>query len=262
MKRYAHAFAALFISGFMVLAISPPAFADQIGVVIMHGKGGKNMRKAPTKILARFLEDESFLVTAPDMPWQRDRIYDKDVNETMAEIDEAVAELKSEGADRIVVAGHSLGANAAIAYAARRDGLAGVIAIAPGHTPEFWADRFGADVARARAMVEAGNGEDEDDFNDLNQGEDFARTVKARIYLSWFDPDGDAVMPKNAANIRPGTPLMWIVGKDDSMADQGEDYAFAKAPEQAKNNYVVIGGGHRATPKKGKREIAEWLNGL
>jgi dienelactone hydrolase len=54
----------------------------------------------------------------------------------MEEIDRAVARLKSQGAKKIVVAGQSFGANAAIGYGARRDGLAAIMAIAPGHVPE------------------------------------------------------------------------------------------------------------------------------
>src|SRR5713101_7164519 len=44
--------------------------------------------------------------------------------------------LKSRGAKKIILIGHSLGANAAIGYAATRGPLAAVIALAPGHLPE------------------------------------------------------------------------------------------------------------------------------
>ncbi len=243
------------------LALPTPAPAET-GIVIMHGKGGKNMKKAPTQILARFLRDKGFIVAAPDMPWQASRIFDKTLEGAMAEIDGIVAELKSDGADKIVIAGHSLGANAALAYGARRDGLAGIIAMAPGHVPELWASRFADDIAKARAMVDAGNGNDSADFSDINQGRTTTFSMAAKHYLSWYDPDGEAVMPKNAASLKPGTPLLWIVGEKDRMADRGEAYAFAKAPAHPKNRYEVIGGGHGATPKKGKGNILKWLKGL
>jgi len=246
----------------LVFTVTPSPAQAEIGIVIMHGKGGKNKGNTPTKILARFLQKKGFIVSAPNMPWQADRIFDKTVEETMTEIDEIVEKLKSEGADRIIVAGHSLGANAAIAYGARREGLAGVIAMAPGHAPEIWGDRFAEDVAKARAMVEAGNGDDRAGFNNVDQGEETTFNMKAKYYLSWYDPDGEAVMPKNAAILKPGTPLMWIVGELDGMADRGEEYAYAKVPAHPNSKYEVIGGGHGATPKKGKEEILKWLRGL
>ena len=57
------------------------------------------------------------------MPWSFHRRYAATYDQAMTEIDAAVAELKAKGARRIVVIGHSLGANAAIGYAARRRGL-------------------------------------------------------------------------------------------------------------------------------------------
>jgi dienelactone hydrolase len=50
----------------------------------------------------------------------------------MIEIDRAVAQRKAQGATKIVAAGQSFGTNAAIGNAARRDGLAAVVVLAPG----------------------------------------------------------------------------------------------------------------------------------
>jgi len=245
-----------------VLVMGATPASAETGIVVLHGKGGKNLGKAPTKILARVLEEKGFLVAAPDMPWQADRIFDKTLDEAMTEIDGIVADLKSRGADKIVIAGHSLGANVAIAYGARREGLAGIAAMAPGHVPEVWGGRIAGDLARAREMVAAGKGGEKADFDDFNQGRTTTYSLTANIYLSWYDPDGDAVIPKNAAKLKPGTPLLWIVGEQDRMAERGETYAFAKAPPHPKSSYQVIGGGHKATPKKGRKEILQWLKGL
>lgn len=259
MKRFA---VVLLAAVALAVGYPPASVQAQTGVVLMHGKGSKNGAKAPTKILARFLESKGFLVAAPDMPWHASRIFDKTVEESMAEIDAIVAELRARGADRIVVGGHSLGANAALAYGARRDGLAGIMAIAPGHVPEIWRGKVAGDIARARDMVQASKGGETGGFVDFNQGRKATLTMAAKDYLSWYAPDGDAVMPVNAANLKPGTPLLWIVGDKDGMADRGEAYAFARAPAHPSSSYQVIGGGHRATPMKGKGEILRWLKGL
>lgn len=263
MKQAGMALAVFFLAVFF---LTPPksVSAEEIGVVLMHGKGGTARPRSPVGILKSALEDAGILVTAPDMPWHRERIFDKSFEESMKEIDEAVAWLRDEGATKIVVGGHSIGANAALGYGARREGLAGILAIAPGHIPETdgWAKYFAEDVARAKKMVAEGNGDDDADFSDIDQGRKSTLNLKAAIYLSWFDPEGPAVMPKNAAALKPGTALYWIVGDRDIIAARGKDYVFAKAPAHPKSEYVVIGGGHKATPKKGKKEIIKWLKGL
>ena len=251
----------------VAVAMSAPLFfaGDKVGVVLMHGKSGTAREKSPIGKLKYALEVAGFIVVAPDMPWSRSRGFDRTYRESMAEIDEAVATLKDKGATRIVVGGHSLGANAALGYGARRSGLAGVLAIAPGHTID--GDGFHRlvdyDYRRAKEMVAAGKGGEEADFKDINQGKRSTKTMTAKVYLSWFDPEGPAPMPRNAANLKPGTPLMWIIGeKDRLLMERGKDYAFAEAPAHPKNAYVVVEGGHKWTPREGKGEIIAWLKGL
>ncbi|MCI3951577.1 MAG: hypothetical protein K0R53_1074 [Burkholderiales bacterium] len=69
----------------------------------------------------------------------------------MAEIDREVNALREKGAKLVVVAGQSLGANAALGYAASRERVGGIIALAPAHSPELhaFARRVGSDVRRA-----------------------------------------------------------------------------------------------------------------
>ncbi|MDP6173508.1 MAG: alpha/beta hydrolase [Rhodospirillales bacterium] len=108
----------------------------ELGIILMHGKGGTAKPRSPLGQLGAAQEDAGFLVIVPDMLWSRSRIWDGDYNNAMGEIVGYVKELRAKGATKIVVGGHSLGANAALGYGARRGGLAGILAIAPGHTPE------------------------------------------------------------------------------------------------------------------------------
>ncbi len=242
-----------------------PAFAADIGVVLMHGKWGNTNPGSPTGKLARAIEGGGFLVEFRDMPWSRERAYDKDVEGALAEIDAAVKRLKDKGAARIVIAGQSLGANIAMAYGAHRDGLAGIMAISPGHVPESVVIRpaLAGDVTRAREMIAAGKGAEKESFLDINQGERKNLSASAQIYLSWMDPEGVAVMPKSATQIKPGTPFFWIVGEKDSIVERGKGYAFDKVPAHPKNAYVVIpGGAHGDTQTIATPKILEWLKAL
>jgi dienelactone hydrolase len=237
---------------------------EKVGVLLMHGKWGTSLPNSPIGKLAKSLEEKGFLVSAPEMTWSRERGYDKTFDESMQEIDEKVEELKKRGASKIVVGGHSMGANAALAYGARREGLSGIIAIAPGHLPEVskFQNSINNDWKRAKEMVGSGKGNQKDRFKDSNQGEVKEITTKAEIYLSWFDPNGPAVTPVNARNLKPGTPLLWIIGEKDPMFDRGKDYAFSKAPSNPKSSYIVVKGGHDVAPQKGELEIIKWLNNL
>ena len=248
----------------LVFAQHSDAVAGQIGVLLMHGKGGTSKPKSPVGKLKSTLESDGFIVLAPDMPWSRSRFLEQGYEEAMAEIDDYVAELTSKGATKIVVGGHSIGANAAIGYGARREGLAGVLAIAPGHIPDIgsWKQRYEFDVADARDLVAAGKSEETLSITDVNQGKEREISLSAKVVVSWYAPDAGAVMPINAANLKSGTPLMWIIGEKDRMYQRGQGYAFDKAPPHPKSRYEVVKGGHKVTPQKGENEIIDWLRSL
>jgi pimeloyl-ACP methyl ester carboxylesterase len=244
---------------------APAASLHGFGIVYLHGKGawpgGLN-----GGILSS-LKDEGALVATPEMPWSFHRRYDATYDQAMAEIDAAVANLKASGANRIVIIGHSLGANAAIGYAARHPDLAGVAALAPGHLPEVGNMReFVSDaVARAKALIVDGKGNVPQTFPDMAQGIPFTTTATPIVYLSWFDPDGPAVIPKNAQAIgaaaRP-VPLLWVAGKLDPIDSRGPEYAFDAAAKNPKSKYVEVFAGHLTTPLVARQQVVDWINSL
>ncbi len=67
-------------------------------------------------------------------------------------------------------------------------------------------------------MVEAGKGEEAGKFVDVNQGITENSFAKARVFLSYFDPDGPAVWTNNAPKINPEVPLLLVVGTRDEYA--------------------------------------------
>lgn len=231
------------------------------GVVLLHGKGG-----TPTSMiegLSETLRKEGALVEAPELPWSSRRIYDATYDQAMAEIDLAVQKLRWAGATRIVVAGHSLGGNAAIGYAARRQDLAAVVALAPGHLPEAWALRLrtkGA-VAKAKQLVADGKGDVRMSFPDLAQGIPFRVKASPNVYLSMFDPEGPAIIPRNAAAMGE-VPFLWVVGVGDPIFLHGRDYGFDPGAKHPKSKYLVIPGLHLTTPFQARKSIVDWLKSL
>jgi pimeloyl-ACP methyl ester carboxylesterase len=237
------------------------AAGNDLGTVLLHGKGG-----APSGYiheLASVLQSRGYLVSTPTMPWSQNRIYDASFEEAMTEIDREIDSLRHKGARFVVVAGHSLGANAALGYASSRGSVAGVIALAPAHTPDLqgFIRRVGQDVNRARALVEAGKGKEKHRFSDVNQGRVFQVTATPEVYLSWFDPDGPAVMPRSAATFKVPTPLLLVVGSNDRTA-QEKDYIFDKAPPHAKSKFVSVAADHFTVPSAAIGEVVTWLSAL
>jgi pimeloyl-ACP methyl ester carboxylesterase len=246
----------------MVLIATPvhAAGLQGLGVVFLHGKGV--WAGAFDGGIPAALEADGAVAAAPNMPWSISRMYGATYEEAMREIDAAVAGLKAKGATRIVIIGHSLGANAAIGYAARRHGVAAVVALSPGHLPETteMRTRTADAIMQARALVAAGE-KSRRIWPDRIQGVSTLAMASPAVYLSMFDPDGPAVIPKNAAALH-GVPLLWVVGRSDPIFVRGRGYAFSRAPGNPKSRYIEVSAGHLAAPSVARSQVVEWLKSL
>lgn len=251
--------------GMLVLAFAPGAGrgADlsDLGVVFIHGKGvwpGMFDGGLPAA-----LEQEGAHTASPEMPWSARRMYGATYQQALAEIDVAVAGLRAQGATRIIVIGHSLGANAAIGYAARYGPLAGVIAIAPGHLPDTGGlrSRTASAVAEAKQLVAAGQGNASRLFPDRVQGVPTWCHATPEVYLSMFDPDGPAVMSRNAAAM-PAIPFLWVAGRFDPIFSAGPQYAYAPGAKNPASRYLEVTAGHLSTAIMAHSRILDWIHAL
>jgi pimeloyl-ACP methyl ester carboxylesterase len=214
------------------------------GFVLVHGKAGGAHLIAP---LAQALRARGARVATPTMSWLRGfRTYD----ETLDEIGAAVAGLQRAGVSRIVLGGHSLGSNLSIGYAARRGGVVLVLAMAHGHRPDFIARVTGDSLARARAMVAAGQGRQKAQFDDFNQGRTYPITTTAQAYLDFFDPSGPA--GQAARGNAGGTRVLWVVGTGDRPAMNDSASSFGQR--------IVVEANHQTTPRVALPQIMAWLD--
>jgi len=234
---------------------------NELGVLMMHGKGGSPEGYISELVAA--LRAKGYLVSAPALPWSKERIYDASYEDAMGEIDREVQSLRGKGAKLVVVGGHSLGANAALGYGALRGGVDGIIALAAAHSPESpnYAKRLGGEVSRARSLVASGKGKDRQRFSDLNQGTLVEVMASAEVYLSWMAPEGHAVMPRSAASFKAPTPLLFVNGLADRTAS-GKEAIFDKAPPHPKSRFVTVGSDHFGVPSAAIDVVAAWLDAL
>lgn len=175
--------------------------AEKVGVVLIHGKAGMPEH---LELLTMDLINAGYLVKMPEMPWSARRRYDRSLTEAHDEIDGQIADLRALGAAKIVMAGHSMGANMAMGYAAtHRDRVDALVALGPGQTVESgkFPDALETSVSRARRMSSEGRGDEVVVFDDLHLGKLGTVTTSARIYLSYFDPNGLANMPATASRL-------------------------------------------------------------
>jgi pimeloyl-ACP methyl ester carboxylesterase len=248
--------------GMAAFLFMPSAGADNgsVGIVLMHGKWGAPDRAINT--LASALERKGFLVSTPEMPWSRRRSYDKSADDALNEIDAEVAKLREKGASRIVIAGHSLGAAGALAYAAHCKADA-IVAIAPGHVPEnrFVAAKLAEDVNKARNMASIGNGDGIDWFPDLNSGGRSARLrMTARTFLSYSDPSGAMNFSRNVASVKPGTLVLWVepLGEAPSLRNNLMRI-FNTLPQGLDVTLIEPDADHMTTPDRATARIVDWI---
>jgi esterase/lipase len=236
-----------------------PVFAapSEVGVVLMHGKWGSPQSMSS---LARELESKGYLVSNAEMAWSGRRLYDVDYPTALKEIEQEVQQLRAKGAKRVVVAGQSMGSNAAVAYASSGFDLDGLVVLSPGHFPEGgMGKRLRSSYERAKSMVAANRGADSDSFEDINQGKQRSLKMTAGIYVSYFDPNGLGAITKNIKKFSKPVPVLLVIGTDDPFYPEAKAM-FDSAPANAASRYVVLNTDHFNMPNVVAAEFVKWLD--
>lgn len=244
-------------------ALVGPATAQtapaRIGVVVMHGKGGSP--GAHVAELASGLEERGYLVANLEMPWSGRRSYDASVAAAESEVAAALEALRTQGAQRLFVAGHSQGGLFAL-YFGGRHAVDGIIAIAPGGnaaSPSY-REKLGGSVTHARELIAAGKADERTGFLDFEGSRGTYRvSCSAANYLSWFDPEGAMNEPVAVRNMNPGVPVLFIVpGGDYPPLQNAKQAMFAALPRHPLTRLYEPDSGHLDAPAASIAEIARW----
>ena len=229
-----------------------------IGAVLLHGKWDR-----PTGAIAPLgaaLREAGLQVSMPECSWSLKRLYDQDFPTALREIDNALQALRADGCRRLLLCGHSFGANAALACAAGGADVDAIAMIAPGHRPDWLAATGATTEALARARrAPAGRRIRLPDFNQQQRRE---LRFEPAVWTSFFDPAGLAVMPRSARAVRAGVPVLWFSERVAAPLAIAPDYAFDLLPAQPENSWIDLGCGHQQAPAKSASRILRWINTL
>jgi pimeloyl-ACP methyl ester carboxylesterase len=244
----------------LLVALTAHARGAEIGAIIMHGKWGSPERNVDE--LARTLERAGVAVSVPEMPWSGRRLYDRPVQTAIADTDTEVARMQNAGVKHVFIVGHSLGAAFALHYATRSV-VSGVVAIAPGHRPESpgFSKLFANEVAKARELVASGKGDEPLWFNDPNTGgRRKPLRASATIFLSYFDAAGPMNMTRNASNVKPDIPVLWLVPTREEQPARDLVTKLSKTlPPNIGTRFAEPESDHLSAPNASSAIIIEWI---
>jgi len=252
-----------------LVSVAELAFAQAggtLGVILMHGKQSSN-RAPGLRDIASKAESAGMKAVVPLMPWS-DSGWEKisvTPEQVFAMIDGYAAQLRGQGAQRIVVGGQSLGANMALAYAVSRQNVAGVVMAAPGHNP---ANSYRGNPAikeaidRAASLAQSGQRDQPFSGGDDNQGSSIRLSTTAGVYISWMSPRGAASMTAQAPLLPASIPVMLIIGTKDPSYGMAENAIYKPAAKNPYSKYLVVEADHKNTDHAASQRIVDWIKGL
>ncbi len=82
--------------------------------------------------------------------------------------------------------------------------------------------------------------------------------MPAKIYVSYFDPDGLGALTKSIAKISKPVPVLLAIGTLDSFYPESKAM-FDSAPAHPASRYVALDTDHFNMPKVVAQELLKWL---
>lgn len=245
----------------LFLAVAPVAAGQSdIGIVVMHGKGGSPMGKHIVDFVQK-LESHGFRVANIEMPWSRNRSYDVPVSRAEEEVTAAVAGLRGKGASKVFIAGHSQGGGFLMHYAGRH-GSDGIILIAPGGdvAARVFSQQVAQPLALARKLVADGKGAEPAQLSDFEGSRGVFPVVSPpSAYVTWFDPDGAMNIPRSAKAVDPKTPVLFVMPTDDyPILLKTNPWIYSNLPRNPLTRAYRPSSDHLWAPSASVDEIVRW----
>jgi pimeloyl-ACP methyl ester carboxylesterase len=185
---------------------------QRLGIVLLHGIGATGAAMEP---LAARWRAQGWTVSTPDLPYGGNAAFSRPVAEAERIVREQLHRLRREGAQKVVLAGFSIGGFFA-AHMAGREPVDALVAIAPNGGADM--KQLQDEVARARQLVAQGRGDQPTTMKDGAVVGDDRYDLPGAVpsaWLTWFDPAGAMNWRRVWQALRPGVPVFLVVPTRD-----------------------------------------------
>lgn len=236
-----------------------PAGPD-LGIVLLHGIGAAGASMEP---LAARLRRPGWNVVMPDMPWSQAGAFAEPPAVAERRVQDALAQLRAAGAQRLVLAGFSLGGLFA-AHMAAQVPVDALVAIAPNGGADM--KRLDDQLARARELVAQGRGQEPTTLMDADVVGD-GRTplvgTRPAAYLAWYEPQGLMNWDGIWRRLPAGLPVLLVVPRRDlANLRERRDALWAGLPRHPRHRLLQPWSDHLGAPLASAAGVADWLGEL
>ena len=196
------------------------------------------------------------------MPWSGNRNYNVNVAGGELEVNTAIGRMRTLGVTQVFLAGHGQGGVFALYFGGKYP-VDGIVAIAPGGNSgsQILREKLSAPLAEARKLAAAGKGAETARLQDFDFGKGGSIVIcTPDNYLTWFEPDGAMNQLAASRRLKPGTPVLFIVPKDDHPGLLKVKQAnFDALPRTPLTRLYEPEGGQLDAPKASREEVARWI---
>jgi pimeloyl-ACP methyl ester carboxylesterase len=187
------------------------------GFLLLHGKGaGPEYPACAMRPLYNQMVADGLTVDYVANSWAQGKLYTQPFEDSIPDIHQGIGRLVRQGATRIHIVGHSLGANVAFFYATQYTNFASIVALAPAHNTHLAKFNHWSLWSRnkAKSLIDSGN-DASADFIDVAMAEVYITQGIPSAYFSYLNPEGNTVMTRNVRKFLAPVNLFIGTGAED-----------------------------------------------